>query len=89
MVKDAQEDGITDIDFTRKITLVGTAGKDASEKFLNLADFNKLIALAKSRANIKAITEYMIVTQAYTGMRFEEVLGLSWDRIDFDNLTIK
>jgi len=89
MVKDAQDDAIIDIDFTRKIQLVGAASKDPSEKFLSLADFNKLIELAKERANFKAITEYEILTQAYTGMRFEEVLGLTWDRIDFDHNTIK
>jgi integrase len=89
MARDAQDDQIILIDFTRRIVLVGQASKSADEKFLSEADFNKLIKETYRRANIRAIADYMILTQAYTGMRFEEVLGVSWDRINFENKTLK
>jgi integrase len=38
---------------------------------------------------MRHISNYILYLQAYTGVSFEEVLGLSWDRIDFENGTIK
>lgn len=89
VVKDAIEDGAIVRDFTRRVTLGGLAGKTEEEKYLSEADFKAVIKLAEKRADMRHMSNYTLVFQAYTGARFEEALGLSWDRIDFDTGTIK
>lgn len=89
VVKDAIEDGAIVRDFTRRVTLGGLAGKTEEEKYLSEADFKAVIRLAEKRADMRHMSNYILVFQAYTGARFEEALGLSWDRIDFDAGTIK
>lgn len=89
VVKDAIEDGAIARDFTRRVELGGREGKPESEKYLSLADFHNVIKLAKHRADMRHMADYVLIFQAYTGARYEEALGLSWDRVDFDNMTVK
>ena len=53
-------------------------------KFLNKEDARKLIEV--SRGNV---LEPMLLSAILTGMRLSELIGLTWDRVDFDNKTLK
>lgn len=88
-IQDAIESGIINFDFTRKVEIVGMDGKPENEKFLSLTNLNKVLKLAMNGASMRHMADYIIITQALTGARYEEAVGLSWDRIDFDNKLIK
>ncbi len=82
---DAVEDGIITRDFTRHIDLGEDDSKPADEKFLNQAEFTDVLALAAERADMQHMSNYILFTMGMLGLRFEEAIGLSWDRIDWDN----
>lgn len=88
MVDSAIDEGIIYKDFTKRVRNNGKVGKQASEKYLNANDFKQLIACAKHHLSINSITTYMIVFSAFTGARYEEVCGITWDDIDFDKKTV-
>lgn len=88
VVESAIDDGIVASNFTRKIEVIGSSSKPASEKYLEVNEFERLIKLANSRADMRHISNYVILIQAYTGARFEEAIGLTWDKIDFKNKTV-
>lgn len=84
-VLDAVDEGAIARNFTRRAILSGNDGKNESSKFLSLNDFNSLVSEAAKVASMRRINAYIILCQAYTGMRFEEALGLTWSDIDFKN----
>lgn len=88
-LKDALEDGLLFSDPTRKVTVKGTvAPKNSSTKYLNHRDATKLIDELKKDMRPKWASRYMILLGLATGMRFSEVLGLSWDDVNFEDLSI-
>lgn len=87
-LKDAIDEGAISRDFTINVVVGRTSAKPASEKFLSKKELSALITLMKQNANMQRMSNYMLLTQAYTGMRFEEVAGLTWDCVDFDHKTI-
>lgn len=52
------------------------------DKFLNFTEFEALVNLAKERLDAHFASRFMIVVAAATGLRFGELLGLTWDRVD-------
>jgi len=87
-VQDAIDDQIIYSDFTRKVTINGAPSRKRAVKFLSIDNFKKLIDYADKNKSFNGITYYMILTGAYTGLRFEEIGGLTWDNVDFDNKEI-
>lgn len=63
--------------------------KDEREKFLNKSEVDELGKQIKSELNPDYPARYMILLALNTGMRFAEVLGLTWDCIDFKERTIR
>ncbi|MEK3728557.1 site-specific integrase [Lysinibacillus sp. FSL W8-0953] len=59
--------------------------KKKEDKFLNYEDTKKMIAYFKERLDPKTPSYYMIILAFTTGMRYGELLGLTWDDIDFEN----
>lgn len=80
-VHDALDDGHIKFDFTKKAKITGHAGKDISLKFLDADDMMKLIAYLKLDINPVHPTKMMALTALYTGARFEEIAGLTWEDI--------
>lgn len=88
-VLEAVDEGAINRNFTRRAILSGTDGKNEQTKFLSLNDFNALVVQTAKVASIRRINAYIILCQAYTGMRFEEALGLTWADIDFSHQLVK
>lgn len=58
-------------------------------KFINHEDFHKLEEYLWNHLCIKQPSWYIILFSMYTGARFGECLGLTWDCVDFDKQTIR
>lgn len=85
-IKAAIEEGIITRDPTYKIVVKGKKkGKDEELKYLNYEEAKRLIAEIKKDMNPKYISRYIILFALATGARFSEILGLTWDCIDFKN----
>jgi len=87
-IQDAIDDQIIYSDFTRKVTINGAPSKKRAVKFLSIDNFKKLINYADKNKSFNGITYYMVLTGAYTGLRFEEIGGLTWDNVDFNKKKI-
>lgn len=89
MASEALDEGVIHHNFTRNAKVVaGVAPRDPHAKFLQLADFEKLIKYSRAMMsfNNTSIWEVYFVTQ--TGCRYEESTALSWDNVDFDEGTV-
>lgn len=84
-IHDAIDDQIIYSDFTRKVTINGKSSRKKSKKYLSIKNFTKLIDYTNKNKSLNGITYYMVLTGAYTGLRFEEIGGLTWDSINFKN----
>lgn len=88
VLKDAIEDGLTKHDFTRRAIISGKPAKDPSAKFLSVEEFKHVIEIADRHADLSHLSNYVVLIMAYTGARFEEAIGISWDRVNFKEQTI-
>lgn len=88
-VKDAIEDQIITIDFTRKTELTWSVqSKRASEKHLSYEESEQL--LLQIWDNLDKGLGYSLLLLAFTsGMRYEELIGLTRSDFDFVNNKIK
>lgn len=88
-LRDALNDGVIYKDPTYQVKAIGQLkGKDEELKFLNESEVFKLVKEIKSNLNPRYPSRYMILFGLGTGCRFSEVLGLTWDCVDFENNTI-
>lgn len=89
-VKDAIDDGLISIDFTRKAEFNGTKpAKKNSEKHLNFMDSYRLyIHLLKKIKTAKSNTPHLILLGLVSGLRYGELVGLTREVFNFDNNTI-
>ena len=62
--------------------------KKEEVKYISYDEAKKLIVALKKDLKSDYISRYMILLALYTGMRFAEILGLTWDSIDLKNKTI-
>lgn len=80
-VKDAIDEGIIRVDFTRGVVFSGaTAAKRPEEKHLNYFDSKRLLKHLTN--NLNTLTDYLILLGLTSGLRFAELVGLT--RKDFD-----
>lgn len=87
-VRDAMEDQIIQIDFTNKTELFWTVpAKKANEKHLNYLENKRLLKSIWVNRN-KGLGYSLLLLAAVTGMRFEELVGLTRNDFDFVNSTI-
>ena len=83
------DEGVIPYDFTKGAVIKGEAPSvDEQDKFLNYSEFERLVNLAKERLDPHFASRFMIVVAAATGLRFGELLGLTWDHVDLDKGTI-
>ena len=58
-------------------------------KFINYEDFYKLEEYLWNNISLEQPSWYLILFSMYTGARFGECLGLTWDCVDFNKQTIR
>lgn len=86
MVSHAIDAQIIRTDFTKDVDL-GNAKDSGTKtiKYLEIENLQKVKNKALEKATLASTTRYAILTGIYSGMRYSEVLGLTWNDIDFDN----
>lgn len=87
-VKDAIDEGIIHIDFTRNVVLSGSNGKRDEEKYLNYEDSQLLLNTLYKSPGHDRLVHYIILLALTSGMRFAELIGLTRKDFDFINNTI-
>lgn len=88
-VQDAVDEQIISHDFTRNAVLTYTVpAKKKSEKHLNFIDTKLLLKEILRRLN-DGIGYYLLLLGLVTGMRFEELVGLTFKDFDFTNNKIR
>ena len=81
-VKYAVEENYIDRDFALRPTLSGAKGKPDALKYLQEADFFKLIKYLNSTNNELNVSRAMIQFACYTGARLSEIAGLTIEDVD-------
>ncbi|ALA68987.1 integrase [Geobacillus stearothermophilus 10] len=88
-LRDAIEDGIIARDPTYKVIIKGEVETKSDElKYLNFDEVKKLVAEIKKDMKPRYISRYIILFAIATGARFSEIMGLTWDCVDFKNKTV-
>ena len=86
----AVDDQLIPVPFTRNATVRGQGRtKTRDEKFLNYEE--ALLLMKRLHQKIEKdgrLTDYVLLISLLTGMRFGEVVGLTWSAIDVDAQTI-
>lgn len=88
----AKQDKLDFHDFTIGVKVTGRPSRKREEdKYIHRkADYKRLIEhLENNLAYADRVIYYLLYVQLKTGMRFGEVLGLTWDCISWKNQTIK
>lgn len=84
-VKDALEDQIIQSDFTRKTTPIWTVqAKKSTEKYLNFEESEQLLQRIRSKLN-EGLSYSLLLLAITSGMRYEELIGLTKNDFDFVN----
>ncbi|KZR58950.1 tyrosine-type recombinase/integrase [Pseudobacillus badius] len=87
-VKDAIEEQIIQIDFTRKTELTWTVqSKKSTEKHLSYEESERLLQSIWSKLN-EGLGYSLLLLAITSGMRYEELIGLTRKDFDFVNNTI-
>ncbi|MED4495618.1 site-specific integrase [Heyndrickxia coagulans] len=88
-LQEAIQDGIIFKDPTYKVIIKGEKDAKSEElKYLNFNDVQKLVVETKKNLQPRYISRYIILFAIATGARFSEIMGLTWDCVDFKNRTI-
>ncbi|MRG86698.1 tyrosine-type recombinase/integrase [Salinibacillus xinjiangensis] len=88
-VQDAKDEHIVPRDFTRKAQLHYTvSAKRNKDKHLNLLDSELLFKTLLSKLNNSDLGYHLLLLDLETGLRFEELVGLTFGDFDFKNNTV-
>lgn len=87
-VLDAMDEGYILKNPTRKVTVKGKKAKAKRKKYLSINEVERLIDVLDLDGNEMSF-DWMILLAIKTGMRLEELLGLTVENFDFQNMTIK
>lgn len=87
-VLDAVDEGYILRNLTRKVTVKGKKAKAKKKKYLSVNEVEKLIDVLDLKSN-EMKYDWMILLAIKTGMRLEELLGLTVENFNFQNMTIK
>lgn len=86
-VKEAIDEGLIRVDFTRGAVLAGRAAKKSEEKYLGYEESQRLLKSIHALED-KSITHYLLLLGLTSGMRFAEMVGLTREDFNFFNNTI-
>ncbi|MEK5390170.1 site-specific integrase [Margalitia sp. FSL K6-0131] len=88
-VRNAIEEGIIRIDFTREAVLTGSIeAKRPEEKYLNYFESKRLMKELYNRLD-RSIGYYLLLLGLTSGMRFAEMVGLTRNDFDFNTNEIR
>lgn len=89
-VKSAILDDLITKDFTQNVELIWNNNRIQKVDYLNVDEINRLsdYIYSKMNSDSRHTTYYMIYTAIMTGMRLQEIAGLTWDDINFNWKTI-
>ncbi|PGS80537.1 site-specific integrase [Bacillus cereus] len=88
-VKEAIDEGLIRIDFTRNAVITGRKGKRPEEKHLDYIESELLLKELYDRIDTcQGSTNYLLLLALTSGMRFGELVGLTRKDFDFINNTI-
>lgn len=87
-VKEAIDEGIIRVDFTRGVTLTGNKPKKTEDKHLNYFESKRLQKYLIKSLDPSNIMNYGILLLLTSGIRFGELVGLTRKDFDFKNNTI-
>lgn len=87
-VKEAIDEGIIRVDFTRGVTLTGNKPKKTEDKHLNYFESKRLQKYLMNSLDPSNIMNYGILLLLTSGIRFGELVGLTRKDFDFINNTI-
>lgn len=87
-VKYAIEDGLIQRDFTQGVHLSFNAQRSRQVTYLEDHQLKRLLHHLLKIRNSNYSGIYMIITIMYTGLRESEAARLTWDCVNFDNLTL-
>src|SRR5699024_2172976 len=87
-VRDAIDEGILHVDFTRNVVMSGKKGKRFDEKHLNYKESVKLLNALHDNLD-ESLIYYFILLALTSGMRFAEIAALTRKDFNFVNNTIK
>lgn len=88
-LKAALEDQVISRDPTYKVIIKGQKeAKSEQLKYLNFDEVKKLVTEIKKDMKPKYISRYIILFAIASGARFSEIMGLTWDCVDFKNKTV-
>ena len=80
------DEGVIKMDFTKGAVTIGKVKpKDEEDKYLNFEEFSRLIQFVREKINPLYATPFMVYIASLTGMRYSELVGLTWDNVSFDN----
>ncbi|USS87485.1 site-specific integrase [Fructilactobacillus hinvesii] len=83
---DAVDEGLIDVDPTRRIVLKGKRPRKKNIKYLNEFEVRKF--LDQLTLGSEPSIDWLILLIAKTGLRFSEGLGVTPDDFDFQNMTL-
>lgn len=86
-VKDAIDEGVLHLDFTRNVKLTGKEGKPSAEKHLDYKDSQILLKEIYKKLDVSN-TYYLLLLALTSGMRFGELVGLTRSDFNFFKNTI-
>ena len=86
-VLDAVDEGLLLRNPTRKISVKGKKPKPKRKKYLSAEETEKLIDVLELKPD-EISYDWMILLGLKTGMRLEEILGLTVEDFDFPNMTL-
>lgn len=86
-VKDAIDEGVLHVDFTRNVKLTGKEGKPNTEKHLDYKESQILLNEIYKKLEVSK-TYYLLLLALTSGMRFGELVGLTRNDFNFFNNTI-
>ncbi|WP_315306470.1 site-specific integrase [Enterococcus devriesei] len=88
-LKDAVEEGLIPFDPTRKAILKGQSpNRKKEDKFMDYDEFKALMLLVEKGLNAAFASPILTIIAGVTGFRFSELLGLTWNDVDFENNTL-
>lgn len=86
-LQDALEEQIIHFDFTRN-ALISSKKKSKQIKYFEIDEAYRIRQYCLHHANMHCISRYSIALSLATGLRYGEVLGLTWKDINFEKNTI-
>lgn len=87
-VRNAVYDDVIRKDFTHNVQITYDPKRTRKVEYLSLEDIKKLLQECENGLQPRYTSRYMTLTGILTGMRISEVMGLTWDDINYNWQTI-